>query len=415
LSHSLDTEIDRLREILWSARDPQGRAFASLADAYRRRGDLPLARTMVLEGLERLPDFSGGHVVAGWIHREMGSPVEADRSFRRVLELDPENAMALRALGELAEERGSHAEAAEFFRRLSAVDPDGGSAPGEREAGRAEGPELGEVLRGTMTAWGIESAEVADSVTRGPDPMDDAEEEARQHAAVPVESLSPDAPLDGEPLEAPASGLDVHPGPMGADDADRQDEDSVSIVDLAPDDGSFDFAVADLGDEPGSDSTGALEVGPDEAAAGWGLDDDPEAVPADSSVDEVTAADSGPEAPAALGWSWSPPVDDPPDRTQSKEMDAQEAPPPPESVDVEEPGSSGPAPAAAVPIASLAPDPESAAPTSELHRRPPSQPVDRPASAAGAGEVEGPPDDAVGEDDEDGMDDFQAWLERNSI
>ncbi|MGI9627158.1 MAG: tetratricopeptide repeat protein [Longimicrobiales bacterium] len=126
LGSALENEIDQLRGVLWSERDPQGRVFVSLADAYRRMGDLPLARSMIEEGLERLPDFASAHVVAGWIHQDLVSPVEAEEAFRRVLDLDPENTIALEAMGGLAGARGSHAEAAEYLRRLSALDPGAG-------------------------------------------------------------------------------------------------------------------------------------------------------------------------------------------------------------------------------------------------------------------------------------------------
>jgi tetratricopeptide (TPR) repeat protein len=95
LSDVLEQEIRTLRAHFWSDRDPDGRAFAPLADAYRRKGDLAEAESLLLDGLGRLPDFATGRLVAALVRREQGRLEEAMSELDRLLELDPRNVMGL--------------------------------------------------------------------------------------------------------------------------------------------------------------------------------------------------------------------------------------------------------------------------------------------------------------------------------
>lgn len=109
-----------------SERDPEGRAFAPLADAYRRAGRLADAARVVEEGVERLPDFVTGHVVAGLVHRDRGDTVSARRALDRALELDPANRTALRTLAEMRLEEGDSETARGLLGRLEEVGGDTG-------------------------------------------------------------------------------------------------------------------------------------------------------------------------------------------------------------------------------------------------------------------------------------------------
>lgn len=148
MSDPIDQEIRILRAIFWSERDPEGRAFVPLADAYLRKGDPQEALSLLEDGLGRHPGFSAAHLVAARVHRALGSGEAVGSSLARVLELDPENAAALRMRGELAETEGRLDEAVSSFKaalrrnpgfedlesrieRLSAGRPSGSAA--ERE------------------------------------------------------------------------------------------------------------------------------------------------------------------------------------------------------------------------------------------------------------------------------------------
>ncbi|MBI4538338.1 MAG: tetratricopeptide repeat protein [Gemmatimonadetes bacterium] len=120
MAQGLDQQIEALEARL--ARQPGGPAFAPLADAYRRAGDLERARELVEEGLARHPAYATGHVVAGRVGRDAGDADAAAAAFRRVLELDPENVVALRNLAELAEAARQMREALRHYRTLRALD-----------------------------------------------------------------------------------------------------------------------------------------------------------------------------------------------------------------------------------------------------------------------------------------------------
>jgi len=134
-------EIAKL-EALYAA-NPDGRIFTHLAEAYRKAGDLERARQTVEKGLSRHKDYPSAHVVLGRILWDMGDVSAAEAEFRRVLELDPENRVALRGLGDLAREAGRPAEALERYRALLLLDP-----------GDAEVQELARAAEEQMNAIG---------------------------------------------------------------------------------------------------------------------------------------------------------------------------------------------------------------------------------------------------------------------
>lgn len=123
MADSVEGEIRELRALFWSERDPEGRVFAPLADAYRRVGDLDQALEVLDDGLGRHAGFAPGHVVAGWVRRARGERGQAEQEFRTALDLDEENTEALRGLGEIAAERGDPRGAAECWRRLAELEP----------------------------------------------------------------------------------------------------------------------------------------------------------------------------------------------------------------------------------------------------------------------------------------------------
>lgn len=131
MSESVEREIRELRSLFWSDRDPEGRGFAPLADAYRRAGDFDQALELLNDGLDRHPEFATGHVVAGWVHRDRGADLEAEASFRTALMLDDENVHALRGLGFLLLGRGKTDEARSVFTRMADLEPGDGAVEAE--------------------------------------------------------------------------------------------------------------------------------------------------------------------------------------------------------------------------------------------------------------------------------------------
>src|SRR5213594_4509923 len=87
--------------------NPKGRNFAPLADAYRKAGLIDNAIELCQAGLALHPDYVSGHIVHARCLVDKKDDAGAESVFRRVLDLDPENILALRVLAEIAE-RNSH-------------------------------------------------------------------------------------------------------------------------------------------------------------------------------------------------------------------------------------------------------------------------------------------------------------------
>ncbi len=114
-------EIAKLESLY--AENPEGRVFTHLAEAYRKAGDFDRAQATLADGLQRHPEYSSAHVVRGRVLMDQDRTEDAEQAFRRVLELDPHNLIAVRSLAELARGRGADDEALEFYQRLLDQEP----------------------------------------------------------------------------------------------------------------------------------------------------------------------------------------------------------------------------------------------------------------------------------------------------
>ncbi|MEZ4415079.1 MAG: tetratricopeptide repeat protein [Gemmatimonadota bacterium] len=116
-------DIDELRALVGTERDPEGRAFAPLAEALRRGGHLTEAREVAERGCAVWPDFSSGQLVAARVRVDLGDLPGASALFARVLELDPENARALEEGARSSLLAGDLDGARTWALRWSAVEP----------------------------------------------------------------------------------------------------------------------------------------------------------------------------------------------------------------------------------------------------------------------------------------------------
>jgi tetratricopeptide (TPR) repeat protein len=92
----LGQEIRRLEEL--RAGNPRGHTFARLADLYRKSGLPEKGLQVVEEGLAHHPHYLNAHLIHGRILRDLGRGPEATAAFRRVLDIDDENLVALQEL-----------------------------------------------------------------------------------------------------------------------------------------------------------------------------------------------------------------------------------------------------------------------------------------------------------------------------
>jgi tetratricopeptide (TPR) repeat protein len=114
-------EIDDLFERY--RRAPGSHVFAPLADAYRKLGLVEEALDICARGLSANPQYASGFVVQGKCQYDAGRADRAETAFRRVLEIDPNNLVALRYLGIIRASCGDTEGARGLFEQILALDP----------------------------------------------------------------------------------------------------------------------------------------------------------------------------------------------------------------------------------------------------------------------------------------------------
>ena len=99
------------------------RYFAPLANEYRKAGDLEQAIQLCRAYLPQQPGHMSGHIVFGQALFESGQFDESKGVFETALTLDPENLIALRHLGDIANQAGDPAGARQWYQRVLDADP----------------------------------------------------------------------------------------------------------------------------------------------------------------------------------------------------------------------------------------------------------------------------------------------------
>ena len=120
VSMASSARIDELRKKF--DENPR-RYFAPLANEYRKIGDLDQAIFICQEYLPQQPGHMSGHIVYGQALFETGRLDEARAVFETALTLDPENLIALRHLGDIANGSGDSAAARGWYQRVLEADP----------------------------------------------------------------------------------------------------------------------------------------------------------------------------------------------------------------------------------------------------------------------------------------------------
>ncbi len=117
-----EVEIQRYEQML--AEDPNSRAFAPLAEAYRKAGDLDKALAIAQTGLRIHPDYIGGLVVEGRVLLEKGDYKKARDSLARAVKDAPENLTAQKSLAKTAMALGENDVAAQALKAAILLSPD---------------------------------------------------------------------------------------------------------------------------------------------------------------------------------------------------------------------------------------------------------------------------------------------------
>jgi Flp pilus assembly protein TadD len=96
----MNYRIEQLRFLL--REDPSSRVFYQLAELLRKEGQPTEAVEILTRGLERHPRYVAAWVSLGRSQLQLDAVLEAEAAFQRALELDPQNAVAARLIGETA-------------------------------------------------------------------------------------------------------------------------------------------------------------------------------------------------------------------------------------------------------------------------------------------------------------------------
>jgi len=117
----LDPEIERLTEMYQD--DPTSRVFAPLADAYRKSKLYDEAIDILKKGLEIHPDYVSAHLVLARCYYDKDMLQLAKNSLEKVLELDQQNIIALRLLGDILYRLGDEKSALARYKQVIEIDP----------------------------------------------------------------------------------------------------------------------------------------------------------------------------------------------------------------------------------------------------------------------------------------------------
>jgi tetratricopeptide (TPR) repeat protein len=199
------SEIEKLEQ---RYRENPDQWFAALADSYRKAGSLDLALDVVQAGLSKRPNYVSGHIVLGRCLLQKPDDVAANQAFEKVLALDAENVIALKALSEISERAGRSTDAQRWLTRLLEVDPmneeaeqalaklkeTAATAPPAAEAGEAVG-----AVEAVQVEKPAEVAPVAGfeaTVAEAPPPAPEAPPAATEtvEAVETAETLAPEEP-----------------------------------------------------------------------------------------------------------------------------------------------------------------------------------------------------------------------------
>ncbi len=113
----------RLQELTAKYMQNPRRYFVPLANEYRKANDLDRAIALCREHLPSQPGHMSGHIVLGRAYFEKGDVDAAREVFLTSVELDDENVIALRHLGDIAKSHHQLNEARQWYARVLDADP----------------------------------------------------------------------------------------------------------------------------------------------------------------------------------------------------------------------------------------------------------------------------------------------------
>lgn len=293
--YDLEREILQLEQRY--AENAHGLVFAHLADAYRRAGEYAKAEGLLLHGLKTHPSYTSAYNVLGRVYIDSERFEDAQAQFARVLELDPQNLISLRALGDLAARRGQVDDARGWYERMLHVDP------------------RSEEAREGLTRLATSASAAAE--TPPPEPAEPEPAVGGFEPGSPGFEL-PDVPAD-ESAEVAAlgegSGEPDEPSLVEIEDRDLETVEKVKadfepIEGLIGDEGMSGVSIEDIAAEPGEPEAPRIE---ERAAEPWEVDSADEPWSAEEAELEESREEwaAGPDEPWTQSAGASPTEESP--------------------------------------------------------------------------------------------------------
>lgn len=120
LTAEIDDRIEKCSRIL--EQDPNSQIFASLAEAYRKKGDLDKAFRICQNGLRVHPSYGAAHVVMAKVNLDRGQYDWAETETKKAIEIDGPNRGVELLLAEIRIYRGDFNSAITTLKRLFQAD-----------------------------------------------------------------------------------------------------------------------------------------------------------------------------------------------------------------------------------------------------------------------------------------------------
>jgi tetratricopeptide (TPR) repeat protein len=237
------------------------RVFARLANELRKSGDYDRAIEICRGQIPQQPGYISGHIVLGQSLYDCGRLEEARQTFETALNLDPENLIALRHLGDIARQHGENEVAKGWYRRLLEVDPQNDEVVALLEAmgttSATNEPPLAEALAPTidLTAPKVEGVPPPETaVPKAPDiGLDEYKVEktgspVTRRASIEIETADAFEPSAGAEKAFPDLEQSLEVSGLGSHDAAPQGQAAQSQSMFG--DSAMDQKTASRGEEP---------------------------------------------------------------------------------------------------------------------------------------------------------------------
>lgn len=179
----------RLEELQQKFRENPRRYFAPLANEHRKLGELEQAITLCRTHLPQQPHHVSGHIVLGQALFDAGDVSDARGTFEQALDLDPENLIALRFLGDIARSQGEYLTARQWYERVLEADP--------------RNDEIAKLIREMeqSDATPVSAPTSADESTDAQEASDDARSFSNVRSELETESTAAAEPEAAQPIE----------------------------------------------------------------------------------------------------------------------------------------------------------------------------------------------------------------------